>query len=77
MTVDEALDVADDRSQLDPEECMEGDAAVVVLAAAIERVLAECDRIEQHIAANVPHLEPTAGTMSVGKIRALLRGPSS
>lgn len=43
----------------------------------IHALLQECYRIERHIATNVPHLEPASGSMSVAKIRSILRGSTS
>lgn len=36
------------------------------------RLLSECDRIEQHVRDNVPHLPPDAGHLTVHVIRLLL-----
>jgi hypothetical protein len=39
------------------------------LRAQVGRLLTECDRIEQHVRENVPHLPPDAGHMTVHVIR--------
>lgn len=73
MNLDEALAHVEDAT---PHEDVEAWIAQV-LAAAVRRVLAECDRREQYIVENVPDfLQPDAAVLTVADIRALLRGPS-